>query len=534
INPPSIGVASFDGLDQFGNPYDNSALNTYGGADTLTSCPINLFANSSGTPYSLSDSLFLSFYVQRKGIGDAPEGGDSLKVEFYNPSDSVWKEQWSLQGGTDTIFQRIRVRVSDAKYLKKGFRFRFVNLANLTGQLDHWHLDYVRLKTNITLAIDTVLDDIAFTLPAVSLIKRYTSMPYSHYKALVPNQQNAMRNTLKLRVRNNSYQKRPINSTNDRVYDPTGAAVFTNSQSSNDIAGNSDSTYFVTLTPFAYSPNFGDSAVFEVEHYIGLPADANKHNDTIRFRQEFYNYFAYDDGSAEAGYSINASGGKIAYGFTLLKPDTLRAVQIHFSQLNDDVSNKLFKLAVWKDIGLVGQEELIYEKINQKPVYVDSINGFATYGIPDTILTVSGNIFVGFIQNTADFLNVGLDRNRINNNVMFYNTNGTWFQSQVEGSWMIRPVFGDSIVFTGSGKDLVKKRGKIYPNPANSEFTFESPENIKWVTLRIFDMTGKLFKNSRVINESTINISDLKQGFYLVAFTDTNGQEYFHKLIISR
>ena len=42
INVPTIGVATFDGLDETGYPYDFTSETSYGPADTLTSCPINL------------------------------------------------------------------------------------------------------------------------------------------------------------------------------------------------------------------------------------------------------------------------------------------------------------------------------------------------------------------------------------------------------------------------------------------------------------------------------------------------------------
>ena len=78
INPITIGVATFDGLDEFGNPYNNSFSNAQGGCDTLTSQPINLYTKPLGGNYGLSDSIVLSFYYQKKGLGDAPEITDSL------------------------------------------------------------------------------------------------------------------------------------------------------------------------------------------------------------------------------------------------------------------------------------------------------------------------------------------------------------------------------------------------------------------------------------------------------------------------
>ena len=41
LNPYSIGVATFDGLNEQGNPYNNSFANAQGGCDTLTSFPLN-------------------------------------------------------------------------------------------------------------------------------------------------------------------------------------------------------------------------------------------------------------------------------------------------------------------------------------------------------------------------------------------------------------------------------------------------------------------------------------------------------------
>ena len=41
--------------------------------------------------------------------------------------------------------------------------------------------------------------------------------------------------------------------------------------------------------------------------------------------QKFFNYYSYDDGSAEIGYGVSGNTDlKIAYKFDVLKPDTLR------------------------------------------------------------------------------------------------------------------------------------------------------------------------------------------------------------------
>ena len=64
INPISLGVATFDGLDSNGFAYDISVTNSWGVADYLTSRGIDL---------SNLDSIFLMFYYQPQGVGDFPK-----------------------------------------------------------------------------------------------------------------------------------------------------------------------------------------------------------------------------------------------------------------------------------------------------------------------------------------------------------------------------------------------------------------------------------------------------------------------------
>ena len=75
INPPTIGVATFDGLDENGLARDFSQSNPSEPSDTLLSQTIDL---------SAVNSAYLMFYFQGKGIGDAPETQDVIVLEFLN------------------------------------------------------------------------------------------------------------------------------------------------------------------------------------------------------------------------------------------------------------------------------------------------------------------------------------------------------------------------------------------------------------------------------------------------------------------
>ena len=97
--PPNQGVATFDALDSTGNIYTDAVSAPFK-ADRLTSRPIRLDSVFAPFPEKLSpaDSLYLSFYYQPQGLGDAPEESDSLVLAFrettgdtvFSHIDSVW------------------------------------------------------------------------------------------------------------------------------------------------------------------------------------------------------------------------------------------------------------------------------------------------------------------------------------------------------------------------------------------------------------------------------------------------------------
>ena len=111
--PPNQWVATFDALDSTGNVY-GTAVSVPFKADRLTSQPIRLDSVFSPVPAKLSpaDSLYLSFYYQPQGVGDAPEAGDSLVLAFrvltgdtvFSRIDSVWVSVNNfLSGPQDTL-----------------------------------------------------------------------------------------------------------------------------------------------------------------------------------------------------------------------------------------------------------------------------------------------------------------------------------------------------------------------------------------------------------------------------------------------
>ncbi|NDB66204.1 MAG: hypothetical protein EB168_11160, partial [Euryarchaeota archaeon] len=104
--PLTQGVATFDGTDDRGMPYDISSETSYGLADVLTSKPIYLDSNM--------ENVYLSFFYQAGGYGNYPDEEDSLVVEFFDVLDSAWRFAYKLRppvvedsNWTDQIFLQI-------------------------------------------------------------------------------------------------------------------------------------------------------------------------------------------------------------------------------------------------------------------------------------------------------------------------------------------------------------------------------------------------------------------------------------------
>ncbi len=150
INPPSIGVATFDVLDSAGLIYLHANTDSFV-ADHLTSRPIDLT--------SAGSEVYLSFYYQPMGHGDYPQSKDSLILEFIAPTDTAWNQVWSMPGPDTNLlqgFKQVLIHVDSLKYLDRGFRFRFLNMASITtyeyipglrANSDHWNIDYIFLDS---------------------------------------------------------------------------------------------------------------------------------------------------------------------------------------------------------------------------------------------------------------------------------------------------------------------------------------------------------------------------------------------------
>ena len=532
VNPITIGVATFDGLNENGRAYNTTFTATDSeNADTLTSQEIDL---------SISDSVYFMFHYQPQGNGNDPQLTDSLILEFLAGTDTlgntIWNTIWKKEGGTNHNFKKFVFVFTDAIYLTTKFQFRFRNLATISGNFDHWNIDYVKLDEYHNSSDTSTINDVTFVRNTPQILKRYREMPWVHF---VNDVNLEMNDSLDIILRNNTNIIKSI----DYRYD-----VFKNNNLvyHYPVLGGNNSTRNVDVPPYAVSGTYSfnsppimldnqifpvsssDSAEFIFRNSIKTEPSDYKNNDTVFHTQKFYSHFAYDDGSSESAYGINVQGAKLAYEFKLNRPDTLRIIQMKFVEMHEDLTDNKFALTIWdNNNGQPGQE-----------VYKDTVEiqykdrgKFTNYYLKNGVGLI-GTFFVGWEQITNDILNLGLDKNSVANQYMFYNIGGGWVNSQFPGAWMIRPVVNYDEPLVNSVVNLQEIKCKIYPNPF-SEITSVYFSEPKKRTISIFDIMGR---NIRTIIswERKVDVykEDLKNGIYFIQISD-GATQITKKLILN-
>ncbi|BDX36979.1 hypothetical protein CYCD_03340 [Tenuifilaceae bacterium CYCD] len=564
INPPSIGVATFDAINNKGELY-STLTTTPLPADTLTSLPINL-------NYVPSDSVYLSFLIQPQGLGYQPNARDSLVLEFWDNSQAIWVRAWSasvnfseqtmtqkdiLNAKTKTtqsdtlnrIFTNAMLNIGDTRFLATNFKFRFINYASLsTNQVipgllsnsDHWHIDMVYLNVNRTFE-DTVYNDVAFSVPIHGMMKNFTSIPWKHFSAAY---QTEFPNPIEFNITYKNLGPYVWNvSRRFKITDISGSqADYTFLGGVEDVNAFQEFNY-IRYFDYSFSSAWADSAKFHFQSDLRLYNDIYTttahlmNNDTITSTLEFHNYYALDDGSAESGYGLYGEGtenGMVAYKFHNYKADTLKGALIYFNRTFEDANQLYFLLTVW-DAKNGKPNNIIYQK-EDSTLFQDSLNKFSVYRIDPTFIP-EGDFFMGWTQETQDMLNVGFDRNTNNQNRIFYNISGNWINTQFEGSLMVRPIFGNMYQIPTNidpEDNDDESEFTIYPNPANDYISFKTIDNSNISSIQIINSTGCVVLNKTTSNLETINVQNLPTGFYIVKACPRSGKCITRKLLIVR
>lgn len=553
LRQPTIGVATLDALDAWGAVYTTATSFPFP-ADTLTSQPIDLSASM------LSDSVIFSFHYQPAGIGNAPERDDSLLLEFWSEAQQSWLHMWSDRGRTYDAFLAtygkpfpiVILPVDSSLFFSPGFRFRFRNYASITdaslpdwgGNVDMWHLDYIVLAPGRSVFDTLINNDVAFRDYPKPLLKNYFSMPWNQYLANAAGEMmvdsvaipySAYYYGLSTAI-NQSYA---VNSlTGGTHYDPGFYSYGNLPMPSHTTVIPAPGTGFNTYQFAAPSAPYADFEIVAALSPFSV-SEAIATNDTVRFYQKFYNYFAYDDGTPEAGYGLSSSNPNarmnVALRFDLNVADTLRAVQMFFNQTKDLANQEFFNLMVWEnDNGSPG--DTLYTAENLMPQFIEGLNQYHTY-ILDRPVPVSGSVFVGWQQKSGVMLNLGFDRNRNASSRLKYNIGNGWNASQFSGALMIRPVLGATPVPYIHVPVISEARAlRLFPNPASDRLgvTWEDPSEQMPVLLMFYSLQGKLLKTC--VTDTYTDVTDLSPGMYVVKVSDVDSGTVLatEKIILTR
>lgn len=466
--PPTIGVVTLDALDAQGELHFGAGTSPFSG-DTLMSCAVRLDSVFSPNVRSLSpaDSVFMSFYYLPGGgsgpmwqrNGDCPEANDSLVLEFYNPYLDSWEWVWSCNGvsvdtliaRTGTSWQYVILPIDKVDYFDSNFRFRFRNYCSLDeatkpgllSNADQWNLDYIFIDCNRS-SRDTFSRDVAFVTPAPSLLREYQSMPANQFSP------SDMLQRLEISITNLYYQALATRYTYS-VYSEMGSELYSYDGGYENAPSFLPNHVYQSAAAHAapdvnYTfPADGTAQTYRVVHVVreGVSGDSHPENDTLVFNQVFDNYYAYDDGTPENGYGLSSTNSKVRFAvqFSLRTMDTLTAVDLYFNRTyREENSRSYFSIVIWADDG--GKPgAIIYQDNNRRKPIFSSLNRYCRYPL-ESAVPVSGTIYVGLEQSTADYINLGFDRNNDVSDKIYYLTDAQWQTSILSGALMLRPYFG--------------------------------------------------------------------------------------------
>lgn len=529
VAPPTIGVATFDGLARTGYPYNFGNFSAYGIADRLTSVPIDL-------SYSVADSVYLSFLYQAQGLsGDqTPQPQDSLVLEFYSPSEDSWNRVWRTPYPNTNVvqpFQQVMVPIKEFRYLQNGFRMRFLNYATLSGSFDHWHLDYVRLGTQRTFD-DTTFVDVAYLYPESSLLGTYTSIPFNRFSqapaAYMAQSVDALQRNLDDVDRFITWRMR-AGIDGEPLPAPS---PFLGNNTSGNASQVFNSAHAVNSPPnnLVYDPSLStDAAFWQVQFITNATPDVNRYNDTITFVQELSNYYAYDDGSAEMGYGLNVTGGRLAYRFDLLGGDSLRAIRMYFNPMANEppLQQPLqgnFLITIWSSLS---PEVIQHQNFSfSSPEYrLHGLNKFVEYPL-DSAIYVEGTIYIGWVQTSPANMNLGFDRNRNNGNKIFFKVGSSWQNTSFQGSLMMRPVFVSAEDPFTSVDELPLQEGRllVFPNPATDHYQLHMDEDPgAGAYVLVHDALGRELQRTLWQPGMALGTAGMANGLHLVRVMDRQG-----------
>lgn len=520
INPPSINVATLDGLDSLGKPYSVNDVLAKGYADKMTSAPI-LMDDVAAIDRT---RVFISFFYQFHGNGEPPDEGDLIELYFLDNA-GAWNLIWSKENDGTLVkdkFEQVTIPITDAKYFHEGFRFRIQNFARLSGPYDTWHVDYFYVSNGKPMDNDPVQElfpDRTISTPLTPLFNEYTHMPIKHFfkdpasnlsspslvvtnlrKDQVPSPSQPLAGqpvsySSEVTLRTITGEDPEVISTQvlDVDKDVTDPLVYNQWQT---VALN-------TLPDPALLDEDADSITLQLnvlfdmgDNQVKTPSAGDydfpvfnpiefRTNDSVSTFYSLSNVYGYDDGSAEYAAGLNLPGAQVAYQFDMKtdEPDHVIGFDIYFPRFGDETT-QLVQFQIWRELSN-SAADIVYSL--NVPIQRRGQNKFWRVMIVDEPPAVLDRFYIGWKQLSSATIAVGLDKNTDSSDKIFVNLNGTWVQNTtLKGSLMIRPIMGEGEdVISGIDDEVVSIHA--FPNPSTGTFYLSSVVE----QVELIDMTGR-------------------------------------------
>jgi hypothetical protein len=472
---------------------------------------------------------------------------DSMYVEFLR-SDGQWTVVRAYAGVASNVsiniipdFFHDKVYLADTSFFHANFQFRFRNRATITGNNDHWHLDYVYLDENRDTAQSSRYPDVAYTRLPLSPFKGYTALPWRHFQA------GLWQDSLALWQQNHG----AISGTLDRLFlvtepnsgttllnQPLPALTYAPSPNANDAQTGISASSFA-----AFSPT--EATMLCSEYRILNPTDFQNNplffeNDTVRRYTVLDDYFAYDDGTAETRIIAQGIGTKIAVEYMPSVNDTLWGIYFHLPHFtNRDAQLDYVNVKVW--LGALTNE--VFSKDIYRLRYVSGFNGWHYMALTDfadqpTPIALQANerFYIGWQQASSTPVPLGFDRNSDARPYTWVAPGGgNWAAIDLEGAVMMRPVLGLTPP-PASQQQLPRLASlQIYPNPS-SEFVYvELPQWTSQGELCLYNALGQIVQQSPIEAQQTkLSIGHLPSGYYHLVQRSAQGQWLGQAKILKR
>jgi hypothetical protein len=564
IQAPTVNVATFDGLDSAGNAYNSTEIFLNGFTDSLISRAINL-TPSATNPVNDADksTVYLSFFYQWTGNGEAPDIKDYLQLQFKDDG-GHWVTQLTMAPDetmtSDEFYTKI-LPVTGDQFFHEKFQFRFRSFGRLSGPYDTWNIDYVYLNKGRNTG-DLSFPDRAAASGLSPLFNPYWAVPYYHFLD-------------KPRVEPVNYDvknlKDFISSTNysvalDAIHYNNNSITSTHSEVLNPSKGvKPDGPLFpferasvrITDLPDISDPTIFDPSADSVDLRLGievisadetdtfkdkfLPYDLRV-NDTVSATYKLRNFYAYDDGVAEYAAGLIASGNVVAYEFQLPLglQDTLKILEgfeMYFPSFGQTANQTVDFL-------------ILQEGENDKPrgegmlvlpsrtIQNRGLNVFQRFRFFPALQIEGNKFYIGWRQPISGNVLVGLDNSNDTGNRMFVNIEGSavpkeehWeLNTSVNGSLMIRPIFGTGEVDATTGIDE-EPDFAIYPNPTRGTFFIDGIVH----RLELISVTGQRISTEIQHEEgkTRVDIHSAAAGLYILKYLQGKVSKT-HKVILSR